>query len=318
MKKKTSLLLLCITLLAATFQVYAGSFSRGGGSFSRGSSFSSNPARSIGMSRPSMAPAPRPSIAPPRPSTSPSYAPAPRYATGGRTTIVNNHSGGGFGGGGGGFMSSLAGGFAGSALGNLLTQPPHTGAVVGAAPMVMAPAQGAGVPVDGVGYSAAATAAPMYVSQAPAKPSVGSSILWFIVQLIFGVILLGFLGWLIWTAYSYVKAVCAEAAVADSDPEALPFSPVEKFVAVQKAYAARDVQTLRALLGADLAPTLEDLPPEGSEYTLKNITYEVAYSSGHSITIRFTADDTADDTKLNEVWLFRRQGPTWVVNGIAQ
>lgn len=295
-------------LLAALLAVtaYAGSISRGGGSFSRSVS-SASTARSIGMSRPSVSkpsstsnyastsrPSYKPSYTPPRPTTSPQYAPAPSYSSGGS---------------GGGFLSSMAGGFTGSALGSMLFGNHGSGTTVvnngggGVAPAVGGAAM-AGAPV--------AYAAPVTVSSGPTMAGLLGNIL-------LCLFLLCLIGALIWFVWGVIKTARQRAAEVEMDPEELPFSPIAKFIAIQQAFAARDTMALHVLLGPDMVDqAVADLPDEPSEYTLANIAYHVVDVSPFTISVHFTADDKSDNTTLNEMWHFRRIGSSWVLNGIEQ
>jgi predicted lipid-binding transport protein (Tim44 family) len=263
--------------------VFAGSISRGGGSFSSSRSFSSSPARSLGMSRPSISPS-RPSYSTPMPSTSPRYsAPAPSVAPSYRAPSS-----------GGGFLSSFGGSFAGSMLGNAIFGHGSGG--------------GGTTVVNGGG---AGGGAPTVISQGYSGPSFFDILGFLLVAVIIGLSL-----WLLWRTFR-----SSGASPQDEDDATLPFSPVVRFMEIQKAFAAKDVQTLRTLLGPDLVEQiLADLPDEPGECTLKSVVYSVLDVSGRVISIRFMAKDTADDSTLKETWHFLRApyGTSWLLNGIEQ
>lgn len=293
--KKLISFLACVLLATSAM---AGSFSRGGGSFSR--SFSSpSPARSIGMSRPSVAPsysrpAAPPSYTPPRPTTTPSYsAPA--------TTVTHSTSGGS----GGGFWSSFGGAAAGSLVGQAIGGGIGHG---GGTTVVNAGGSGA-VPVASTG-AVVAGAAPVVVAASPG-PSVAS----ILASVLLWLILAGAIALLVWFMVRVYKAARQERM--QESPTSLPFSPVSRFLEVQRAFAAKDVAALRALLGPDLIDqTLADLPEEATTPKLTGISYTVADVSDGVVSVHFTADDLMDNTKLDEVWHFTRVGGSWVLNGI--
>lgn len=317
--KKTFTLLLATLLSLTAATAEAGSFSRGGASFSRGSTVSS-PARSVGMTRPSVAPSytpPRPPTppAPPRPSTSPSYAPPPTVSRN-TTTIVNQGGSGGS-----GFLSSAAGGFTGSVLGNLVSQPhgvPVAGAgyvPTGAAPAAPAgayPAAGSGGVVEGV-----AVVPPAQVYVAPSSQgSVGAGIAKFLWWMLVSVVLLALIGSILFFLYRTVQNYRREQE-AEVDPGPIPFNPVEKFILIQKMFATRNADALRRLLTADLAEQkIDDLPPEDSEYTLSHISWYQLDWDGKVASIHFKAMDTSDGSTLSEIWHFRQGHFTWQLAGV--
>lgn len=98
----------------------------------------------------------------------------------------------------------------------------------------------------------------------------------------------------------------------------LPFGAIEKFMAVQKAYAGKDSEALGALLGPDMKQMLDDLPETAAVSQIRNVSYEVLDMSRGAISIWYKADDFADDSKISETWHFTQQGSGWVLNGIEQ
>lgn len=241
-------------------------------------------------SRPSVAP----SYAPPRPTTTPSYsAPAP--------TVTHSTSGSS----GGGFWSS----FGGAAAGSLVGQAIGGGIGHGGGGTTVVNAGGSGaVPVASTGAVVAGAAPVVVASPGPSVASILASVLLWL-------ILAGAIALLVWFMVRVYKAARQERM--QESPAALPFSPVSRFLEVQRAFAAKDVPALRALLGPDLIDqTLADLPEEATTPKLAGISYTVADASDGVISIHFKADDLMDNTKLDEVWHFTRVGGSWVLNGI--
>lgn len=307
--KKTLTTLLLVAMAAVSISAHAGSFSRGGSSFSRSSSISSSPSRSMGYSKPAA-----PSYSAPRPSTSPTYSRQPTYAPPPRTTVINNNSGGGFGGGGGGFMSSMAGGFTGSVLGNLISAPHAAAPAMVAAPAAVAPQMVSP-------NTAAAIGAPMYVSGG--SQTSGWSVFWSLIGWLFTLALLAAV---VYGIFWLVRRVLQsrqereEAEYHSDEPVGdLPFSPVAKFITVQKAFATRDVATLRAHLGEDMIEqAIDDLPKEPGEYTLTAIAYVIQSATRSEISVLFSAIDTSDDTEVRETWHFKKVGSSWLLAGVQQ
>ena len=205
----------------------------------------------------------------------------------------------------------MGGALVGSMVGNALTNNHGSNTTVvtggGAVPVAAAPvAAQAGAPV--VEYAAPATV----VATAQPTTSISSSIWGFLSGLI-GLVLIAAL---IWAVVSFVRRYRSERAVTTSN---LPFSPVSKFLEVQRAFAAKDALALRGLLGEDMYDQLmADLPNEPTESKLVGISYEVLDIDSDVISIAFKADDLMDNTKLNETWHFVRDGKAWVLNGIEQ
>lgn len=202
----------------------------------------------------------------------------------------------------------MGGAVVGSVVGNALSNNHSNTTVVtggGAAPVAAAPAQ---VVSPGVEYAAPATV----VATQQSSSSFASSI-W---SFLFGLIGLVLIAGLIWFVVSVIRRYRSERAVTTST---LPFSPVSKFLEVQRAFAAKDALALRNLLGGDMyEQILADLPDEPAESKLTGISYEVLDIDGDVISIAFKADDLMDNTKLNETWHFVREGKAWVLNGIEQ
>lgn len=304
--KRALALLLAVALMPVSF---AGSISRSGSSFSRSSSAPSAPARNMGLSRPSVAPPSRPPevrtaprVAPTAPVTSPSsYQAAPTYAAPAPMIAPSTGST---------FMSSMGGALVGSMVGNALTGS-HGGG-------------GNTTVINGGGGGAApaAAAAPGVVSgggeyAAPVAVSTSSSIAGTIWSFLLGLIGLSIIFGLIMAAIALYRNYRKEQTM--TNKEYLPFSPVAKFLEVQRAFAACDSTALRGLLGQDMVDqAIADLPEEPTQCKLVGISYEVLDVEKNVISIAFTADDLMDNTKINETWHFTRNSGAWLLNGIEQ
>lgn len=353
MKKIKTSLFLFAAALAVSLTAQAGSFSRGGGSFSRGSSSSSSPARSIGMTRPTYsAPTPAaPKYAAPAPTTSPRSYSAPTYrstTTTNNTTIIRDRGGYG-GGGGGGFMSSLAGGALGGVVGTMVGNALSTPHVAPAQAVMAAPAATAGAlapqagaqavgqqVADGAGAVAGVVgAAPLAVVR-DAGPGFWTYLVYFLVAVAVLATLTGLTVLIIrriieWRAERRASeemarlGITAQINYADAAhtceaPRMNPFSPISRFIDIQRAFAARDLQTLRVHLSDDLYDQMvADLPPEGSLYTLAGISYVVEHSSRDLFSVRFKATDVSDGTNLDETWHWTRgSAGVWELAGVEQ
>ncbi len=294
--------------------VFAGSISRGGASFSRPASPS--PARSIGAVRPNVKPAPAPAPAPaaarptyssspaatarPAPSPAPSYAAAPAAPA---PAAAPSHAGT--------FASSFGGSFLGSMLGNSLAGNHGASNVTvnngGSAPPAAPAAAGGAAP------------AASYVS----APAPGPSLFDQLLSVLGWVAVLAGLAALTWLLVKVIKEWRAErnpgrqAAGSYATANSGAFSPVERFLAIQTAFAGKDVPTLTSLLGPDLVgQMLADLPKTPTTHQLSNISFQVLEKSPAVISIHYTADDNMDDTKLDEVWHYENVRGLWLLNGI--
>ena len=290
--KKLAVFLLSFAIASSAF---AGSISRGGASFSR-SAVSASPARSIGMSRPSAVPSISPGpgysySASSSPTSSASvnhYAPPPAAAPSTGST----------------FLSSMGGSLAGSAIGSALFSNHGGGTTVvnaggGSVPVA------AGVPAGGQ----------VVVSQASPSPA---GFMWQLLGVVVAGVLIAGLLWIVYSAVKTARSAASQRRMAD-DPAALPFSPVGRFLAIQKAFAAKDAQALRTLLGPAMAEQmLADLPDEPTEPRLTGIRYTLADASDSVISINYQAHDAMDGSDLSETWHFTRSGADWVLNGIDQ
>lgn len=164
----------------------------------------------------------------------------------------------------------------------------------------------------GGGAIPAAAAGGTMVAAAPSMSP--SAWLW---QVLVCIMLIAIIGALVWFIIATIRAVKNKRM--EDDPEALPFSAVSRFLEVQKAFAAKDVQALRTLLGPELIEqVLADLPEEATTAQLVGICYNVVDATKNIISIRFQAEDKMDGTRLDEVWHFSRMGGVWVLNGIDQ
>lgn len=348
MKKIKTSLFLFAAALAVSLTAQAGSISRGGGSFSRGSSSFSSPARSIGMTRPTYsAPTPAaPKYAAPAPTTAPRSYSAPTYrsTTTNNTTVIRERSGSG-----GGFMSSFAGGALGGVVGTMVgnaLSTPHVApaqavmaapaATAGAlAPQAGAPAVGQQV-ADGAGATAAAVgAAPMMVVR-DTGPGFWTYLVYILVLVAILATLTGLTVLILrriieWRADRRAEeefkrlgisrcSSYADIAHSSEAPRMNPFSPVARFLDVQRAYAARDTQSLRVHLSDDLYDQMvNDLPAEAGPCTLAGISYVVEHSSRDLFSVRFKCADTADGSTLNETWHWTRgDAGVWLLAGIEQ
>lgn len=310
MKKYIASVAIALAAMAAIIMpAQAGSFSGGGRSFSAPSA-----SRSIGVSRPAIS-APRattPTVAPTAPamSTPPRAAVAPAAvpaATSSRTTINNYGSQGATGGSGASnFLAAAGGGFVGSALGNIMTTP-H-------APAVVATPAGIGGPA-GAGAVAAAPAAVAPQGVAYAAAPQGRSWTGYIFDAIFFIIAACMLAGLIYLIYRTVTRMRQAKMV--EDHTSLPFAPAAVFMSVQRAFAGRDEQALRRLLGPNIIDqAMADLPEEPHQCTVRDIKFEVVDVSGSVISIEFSAVDTQHDTKLRELWHFVKSDGVWKLDGV--
>lgn len=199
-------------------------------------------------------------------------------------------------------MSSLGGSFLGSWIGSSMGSHNNGTTVVnagggGVAPTVAAP-----------GYVTGGTV----VAAAPSVSPVG-----FLWQLLGIIVLLAIIAGVLWGIVAVVRSFRREKMM--DAPATLPFSPVSHFLEVQRAFAAKDVPALRALLGPDLIDqVLADLPEESTAPQLAGISYTVAGISSGVISIHFQAEDRMDGSRLDETWHFSRIGGVWVLNGIDQ
>ncbi|KAF1042601.1 MAG: hypothetical protein GAK35_02648 [Herbaspirillum frisingense] len=286
---------------------FAGSISRGGSSFSA-SRASSSPARSMGAVRPSVVPStPKPTNTPPArpvPSTSPRYArtPTPRASPPEHISAPAAAAPSS----GGTFLSSFGGSFLGSMLGSNLGSHGGGSTVVNNNGGVPASAGAAGN--DG-GYSGAASS----YAQASGESTLSRVFAWILGA---AVVAAGLVALTLGLVHLRRRQKAAEEA-AQEEADRMPFSPVGLFNQLQRAFAGKDEPALRRLLGPDMVDQLlANLPEEKSVEKLANITSEVLDRSPNVISVHFTADDLADNTKLNEVWHFRRFGTAWQLNGI--
>ena len=120
-----------------------------------------------------------------------------------------------------------------------------------------------------------------------------------------------------WRAFKAERQKRAEEAIEALGFSPLPFSPVERFMGVQRAFAGKDEQALRQLLGPDLIDQiLADLPEQPSQATLAGVSYVMVDRRSDVISIHFNGHDKQDDSELSETWHFIRYGGAWVVNGI--
>ena len=117
----------------------------------------------------------------------------------------------------------------------------------------------------------------------------------------------------VWFVVNKIKRVRAKA-----NPGGLPFSPVGRFLEVQYAFASKDAGVLRALLGKDLVDQILANLPEGEprQQTIWAVHYNVVDVSTNAISIIYTAEDSADNTTLQETWHYVPSGAAWVLNGI--
>lgn len=299
--KKLLTFFLAASMVASSF---AGSISRGGGSFSRSVS---SPARSIGMSRPTVTrPATSPSYAPgystPRPTTTPTYSgPAPMAAATHAPVVAPST--------GSTFLSSMGGSFVGSWLGSSI------GSSHGGGTTVVNNGGAGGVPGGAVLGGVPGAAGPVVVAQAAPSFSLAG----FLANALVCILLAAAIGGLVWFLWGLVKSKRREMqALAFSDsPQDLPFGPISRFLELQRAFASKDTTTIRAYTTSDLGEQLvHDLPAEATSMTLKSITYDVLDVGARVLSIRHTAIDTQDDTLVDEVWHYTKDHGTWLLAGI--
>lgn len=178
----------------------------------------------------------------------------------------------------------------------------------GAAPAAAASAPSVSAPV-------ASYAQPVYQTSSSGVWSVFSSILGLIsiVVLIFAAFMAG--------RWAYRKFVSVPSTDAEPVVEELdvPFPPIAKFIRIQSAFAGKDVDDLRNLLGPNMIDQmLADLPEEASEMTMVGISYDVLDVSSRVVTISYRAFDRADGSDVNERWHFVNVCGNWKLDGIEQ
>lgn len=307
---------LLVTILAvACWPSFAGSISGGRASFSAPRSAPA-PSRSIGVQKASPAPAPKPQqAAAPKPTPAPnpqrSYAAAPTPSLTTPAPVVINQQGGSSG---GGFMSSFLGGATGAAVGNALTQPHGTTVVQGASPVAgTATVAANGEPVS---YAPAQVA----VAQPQRSATAGAADNAMAIVVFLGILAAaGVGGYFLLRAYQERRARKLREEAEKMNQIARELRPISLFVNMQKAYAARDMDTLRNLCSADFLAFVEtDLPDTPQPYTLTDVSAHVLETSGLESAVRYRAKDTSNDTTLNEVWNLEYIDGAWRVVGIEQ
>lgn len=281
---------LVVLILAALFNppAEAGSVSRGGSSFSP-TRAAASPPRSLGVQRPAPAPAPAPKPTAQRAATPPVAA-----ATTVTPTVAPSPSGGGF-------LSSFAGGAAGAVVGNALSSPHHSAGTT----VVASPVAANGEPV------AVTYAQPVASSFGFARG---------MLDFVFGMVILAMVvcgSYVLWQRWK--RAETAQRRLEDAASAAPPFYAVLAFLAVQRAFAKKDVDALGDLCSPNmLAGVLNDLPAEPGEMTIAGTSCSMLLDSDTLKTVRYEATDTADNTKLRELWHWVRDGKAWKLDGIQQ
>ena len=200
------------------------------------------------------------------------------------------------------FMAAAGGSFLGSVLGNAVSHPSSTTVV-----------SGGGVPA--VAAAGGATVVP-----APAVVSSGTSWASFLLTC-FLFAIAAFIAWRLYHGFKREKAwrhYHPEASDSVSSP--LPFSPVDKFLAVQSAYAKGDRAQLAGMLGPDAHQLLDSLPVLDLQRpcTVRGVSYTLLDWSAGVISIHYRALDTETDERLSEIWHFIAAGDAGLLNGIEQ
>jgi hypothetical protein len=208
------------------------------------------------------------------------------------------------------FLSSLGGAFAGTMLGNAMSNHGNNGGTT-----VVNNGSGGS---NGGGVSSTASMVdqggqvtqvqPMIV---PQQSSYG---IWgFTKDVISFALLVAVLVGLAWVFYKGFKMVSSYIKRERGDAPTQPFSPTAKFWEIQKAFGAADIEKLKELLGPDLVDELT-MDAQPSELALHNVSHEIVLNNPREFSIHYTFEDSGD--VIDQVWHYELHDTKWKLNGI--
>ena len=301
-------------LIAAAIAALCISSAAGAASFSSGSS--------VGMSRPSTMSTYRLSVqqrsAVPAQSYSGVSSGNGSYSSGSYNTYNshpqqgynNNGSGGIMSGNSGTFVSSLGGSMAGTMLGNALSTP-HTSAPVVVNSGAVAPIGAVSTPTPA--YPIGGGVAPVFTQPQAVYSTHSTSFFGFLFNLSLMFLWVGaMIVFCVWAWRKYKQWQKKEEINMELS---VPFSPVGKFVEIQRAYADNNKELLREMLGYDLVHTIDEIEAV-STYSIRNISYEVVDVTPSVVSIHYKAYDFVDKKDIDEVWHYILIGGVWKLNGV--